>query len=725
MVARCVAVALLLLTACHGKVNELERPNAGGSDSDDNGSMQSGLIISASKTTIEADGDDYVTFSLRLDGEELTADDSTLANVYFKNAVTGKRLERYATTFSAVKNGKYTFVATYKGKTSENSVVITAKNREKYEPYGQKMLVYDLTGTWCAYCPQMTAALENISAEWKENVVVMAVHASSDSVDPYAITYGKTDLGGAMLSMFGGQGYPSCVYDLAYLNGERTASGIESLVQEHLRNYPAKCGVKILSSSLESGLLTVDAAITSVEGGEYDLGYVLLLDNQYYAGGTATDNMYNDIVCAFSSNFLQMSDSRFTLAAGEERTKRFELSGVPYTSMADLRVVVFALTKVGGKTIVDNANVCALGSSVDYMPVSEVDYTLPDTDIVDPDVLDGVLYISADKTTIKADGVDAVTFKVNFGHEDVSNARTMNLIKTFNGETVELAAGANTFTCTAAGTYTFKARYYKGGEFVTADEVVITATNSNVSGSTQFRHQLLGMQFTSVGCTYCPQLSTSIKLIEEEQPLRLVPVSFHLDYNVTDPMRIAMADTYYKKFGSGGLPLFVLDVRDGEKMTSNKSVMESEMAKILANHPTTCGVAINTSYNATTRSLTITPRITSTVSASYRYLVMLTESGIEYAQYGVTGDYTHNNVVRRVLSDNVYGVKFNSGAVLAVGEDTAISSPLTLTLDESWNVENMRVVFSALTTSDGGATYNCNNTTSCKVGESVDYLLED
>lgn len=718
-----VVVVAVAFASCHGDVNELI-PDSGSSGSGGNNNVSSGLIISASKSTVEADGNDYVTLSLTLDGEELTADDSTLANVYFKNAVTGRRLERYSTTFSAVKNGKYTLVASYKGRQSENSVVITAKNREKYEPYGQKIMVYDLTGTWCAYCPSMTAALENVDAEWHENMLVLAVHSASSYTDPYAIPYGSNDLGGVMLSQYGGSGYPCCIYDLAYMNMERTATGIGEIVQNHLQNYPASCGVKITSSSLESGRLNVVAAITSPKGGDYDLGYALLLDNQYYGAGTAIDGIYNDIVVNVSPNFLQMSsDSRFTLAAGEERTVTFDVENLPYASGKDMRIVVYALGKREGRTVVDNANVCAVGESVDYTPVGEVDYTLPDDDVVG-EVPEGVLRLFADKTSVVADGVDIVTFKVMYGSEEVSNGRTMTLIRTFNGETISLAAGANTFSTSAAGTYTFKARYYKGGEVLSDNEVTITATNTTSDQTQQFRHKLLGMQFTSVGCTYCPMLSTVLGLIDEEQPERLVPVSFHLDFNISDPMRIAMADAYYSKFGSGGLPLFVLDMRNGEKMTSNQSVIESEMAKSIANYPPMCGVAVGTSYDASTRVLKITPRITSNVASSYRYLVFLVESGIKYMQYGASDDYIHNNVVRHVFSDNLYGSRFNGGATLEAGVDTALASPLTLTLNDAWKAENMRVVVSALTTADGGVTYVCNNTTSCKVGESVDYMME-
>lgn len=453
--------------------------------------------------------------------------------------------------------------------------------------------------------------------------------------------------------------------------------------------------------------------MTSVTGGEYEFGYVVLLDNQYYDGGTAVNGIYNDIVVAKSDNFFEMGQNKITTVADVERTKTFVIEDVKYNDTENMRVVVFMLTKRNGMVIVDNANVCKLGGSADYAGVENYN-GLPEKKLT----------ITADKNTISANGTDAVTFTVKYGNEDVSRDKSMNIIRTFNGEKMTLAAGANSFTTTVAGNYTFTARYYKGGEFVTEDEVTVVATSVESNGKQEFRHKLLGMQFTSIGCPNCPTLSTVIKSIQGSQPNRLVPVSFHLDYTIADPMKIAIGDTYYKTLKGNGLPMFYLDLREGEEMTSVRSVIESEMAKRVENYPPTCGVAISTSYDSATRKLTITPRIQSNIDSSYRYLVMLVEDGIVAEQYGVTGTYTHNNVVRAVLSGNIYGDKFNGGATLKAGVDTPLTTVVTTTLQSNWKPENMRVVVSALSTSDNGVTYSCNNTNECGVGKSCDYALE-
>ena len=702
-----IALSALFTIGCHGTPNDLVVENKPEPEKPE---VDNKLKLSVDKTTLEADGVDFVTFSLTLDGKELTTDEDELAKIYFIHEKSGNRLERYATTFSAVKNGDYSFVATYKGQQSANSVQVKAVNREQYEPYNQKIMIYDLTGAWCPNCPTMTAGLANIDPMWKSNAIVLAVHNN----DPWELSYEGSDLATAMLSRFGGQGYPSCVYDLQYLNGNaRTPKEIGDIIEKHIATYPATCGVKIESTKLVGTTLTIEAAMTSATGGEYDFGYAVLLDNQKYTGGTAIDDMYSDIVVAKSDNFLEMGDSKITTMPNIERTKTFTVENLKYTDAANMRVVVYVLTKVDGKVMVDNANVCPLGGSVDYAGVDNYN-GLPETKLT----------LTANKNTIVANGTDAVTFTIKYGNEDVSNDKSVNLIRTFNGEQIELAAGANSFTTTVAGSYTFKARYYKGAEIISDDQVTIVATSAESAGAQNFRHKLLGMQFTSIGCPNCPTLGNVIKSIQTTQPNRLVPVSFHIDYTISDPMKIAMGDTYYKTLKGNGLPMFYLDLREGEEMTSVRSVIEQEMAKRVANYPPTCGVAISTAYDSATRQLTIVPRIQSNIASSYRYLIMLVEDNIVYQQYGITGNYTHNNVVRAVLSGNIYGDKFNNNQTLEAGVDTPLATPVTTTLPPNWKPENMRVVVSALSTSDNGMTYHCNNTNECAVGQSVGYALE-
>lgn len=336
---------------------------------------------------------------------------------------------------------------------------------------------------------------------------------------------------------------------------------------------------------------------------------------------------------------------------------------------------------------------------------------------------DGILRIIPDKTSIQADGVDKVTFKVMFGTKDVSNEKTMQLILIKESENVKLNYGVHVFSASLPGTYVFKARYYDGKEILSENEVTIQATS--VSGGENYYHKLLGMQFTSIGCQSCPLLSTALKQIQAKHPGRLAVASFHMDFgSMGDPMSIAATNNYRTNILGNftGLPRFFYNMREGTKeMISIESQIEEELQNELNNYPASCGVAIESEYNADDRKVTITAKITSNVTNTYRCLVYLVEDGIKYYQTNGGNDYVHNNVVRKVVSLSLNGDRFKEEVKAGI-ESTMQSSCL---LDQKWNVDNMRVIVSMLTTLDGGMTYTCNNVNECKLGESVGYLYNE
>lgn len=342
----------------------------------------------------------------------------------------------------------------------------------------------------------------------------------------------------------------------------------------------------------------------------------------------------------------------------------------------------------------------------------------------DPLVPVNELRLSADKTTIEANGSDKVTFKVLFGTEegnkDVSTAKTMYLIRTLDGIEEQMASSANAFTTTKAGTYTFKARYYYNGEKF-SNEVTVTATPSESTGVSYYK-KLYGMQFTSVGCQNCPTLSTALAQIKAEQPERMAVGSYHMDFsNYTDPMSHPITQTYLNNFGVSGLPRFFIDLRKDSETMASKTAIERTMQRILEESPAICGVAIESTLSGS--SLTVRAKFTSTLSMAYRYEIILVEDGIEEFQLGTTGtSYTHNNVVRHINSGNAYGSRLNGGQALEAGVEYVEEQ--TLALNSAWNAENLRVIVLANISTDGGSTWMTTNCNECKAGASADYLYE-
>lgn len=334
-------------------------------------------------------------------------------------------------------------------------------------------------------------------------------------------------------------------------------------------------------------------------------------------------------------------------------------------------------------------------------------------------VPEGVLKVFVDKTSIVADGSDCATFRVMFGSQDVSTASTMKLVREFNGEKTEMSRGVNTFTSVVPGEYEFYATYYYSADYVSENKVTVTVTPTENSSS-GYKKVLLGMQFTSMGCSSCPALAKALADINVKRPGDMVVASFHGDYGgVSDIMTTPAFTMFYNYLGFQGLPYFSVNMKKGD-LSSIQNQIEEAMDKDFAESPAVCGIALETSVSS--GKLTAKVKVTSDIGAAYRYHLFVVEDGIhsDY-QAGISGSggYTHNNVVRHSFSDMVQGIRLNSGDALVPGVEATAEK--TLDLNTEWVSDNLRVVAAAMISSDGGKTWYCINATSCKLGQSVDY----
>ncbi|MBR5274515.1 MAG: Omp28-related outer membrane protein [Bacteroidales bacterium] len=341
------------------------------------------------------------------------------------------------------------------------------------------------------------------------------------------------------------------------------------------------------------------------------------------------------------------------------------------------------------------------------------------------EVPEGVLRIFADKTEISADGNEEVTFTVMFGSEDVSNAKTLQLVRTFNGEEKYMAYGVNKYSTVTAGEYTFSAKYYYGGNHFTDNAVVVNAKQFFTGEEKDYRRRYLGTLFTSTGCNSCPLAARGLKDLQAANPDEIIIAAFHADMTVPDPMTIAATYEFQSALGGfQGLPAFFWNMRE-DSYTGGSAFTESFAAEKEA-YNTYSGVTITTTYDESSSNLVVDLGITSNMPAVFRYMAILVEDNIpatgDYAQNGQGKDYIHYNVVRQVLT-GVNGDKINDNLPLTEGVEAKSSKSVTLSKD--WNADNMRVIVAAMTSEDGGYNWTVNNVNECKVGESVSYLYAE
>ena len=354
----------------------------------------------------------------------------------------------------------------------------------------------------------------------------------------------------------------------------------------------------------------------------------------------------------------------------------------------------------------------------------------------DPDagkdqVPEGVLRIFADKTEISADGNEEVTFTVMFGSEDVSNAKTLQLIRKFNGgeKGKYMAYGVNKYSTVTDGEYTFSAEYYYEGKYyVTDNSVVVEAKQFFTGEEKNYKRRYLGTLFTSTGCPSCPLAAKGLQKLQEANPDVITLAAFHANMTIPDPMTIAETYEFQRTLGGfQGLPAFFWNMRE-DSYTGGSVFTESFAAEQEA-YDTYSGVAIATSYDASSSKLDIELGITSNMPAVFRYMIILVEDNIpakgEYEQNGQSNNYVHYNVVRKVLTVSKEKIhdNINDNLPLTVGVEAKASK--SVTLSKAWNAENMRVIVAAMTSEDGGVNWTVNNVNECKVGGSVFYIYEE
>lgn len=352
--------AVALLAACSGQIDpEGEQPQ------DIPDEFTAPFTLSADKSQVEADGKDCVTFSLKDKYDrEMLSDKNTLQSI---NIISDKglRVPRMDKTMTFIANGTYAFSATFKGQKSENTVQVEARNRGSYEKYHKNVGIYKATATWCGPCATMTKALEGLSDDTKAHSVELCWHGQDElAVTPAGWDY---DYGSFVVSYFGGQGFPTVVLDLKETTIENASSALDRAIWDIRAEYPATCGLKLATEyDSDAKVINAVAELTSSTGGSYDMGMVLLLNNQIVAGGTNEGGRYSHIVRAATGNFFMYSSA--SLAKVEKDGKITFSQQIPAGGykQEDLSVVAFALVPDGDYARMDNIVEVKAGESVDY-----------------------------------------------------------------------------------------------------------------------------------------------------------------------------------------------------------------------------------------------------------------------------------------------------------------------------------------------------------------------
>lgn len=316
----------------------------------------------------------------------------------------------------------------------------------------------------------------------------------------------------------------------------------------------------------------------------------------------------------------------------------------------------------------------------------------------------GSIILKVDKKTLKADGKDAVAFTVEREGTDITAGAVIRCL------TDERTITGAVFSTTTSGKYVFEASY----DGQVSEQAIVVAEEVKISAS-KFVRRICAMELTGTWCAMCPSGLTRLNyLISSDYDGIVYLMGFHIDGTSPDPMAIEQSSVLSSKFAVTGYPGCIVDMRDKMGLSENYSVMRGIFNESLDNYPAHCGVAIRSDWDEAASRAVVTVKVMSERTSEYRLILYVVEDRLKYQQNdgGVYRDYTHNHVVRKLLSATVDGDKLGQIAV-----DKEETKDYAVTLEEGWDAENLS--FYALVTDANGY---INNLAVCKaVNGNADY----
>lgn len=204
--------------------------------------------------------------------------------------------------------------------------------------------------------------------------------------------------------------------------------------------------------------------------------------------------------------------------------------------------------------------------------------------------------------------------------------------------------------------------------------------------------------FSTMQCPNCPPAHTNIENWLSTRP-DVIHLIHHCGY-YTDTYTVSESQslmTFYNDGGSTYAPATMLDrmrLTDedpGPVFFPSASITPGLIDQRL-NAPAFISVNINGSYDPSTRNLSLTvsgETVGEVVENNLRLTVYIMEDGLINSQSGVTGDYTHNCVMRGAISG---GGAWGDQNVVSTTVGSTYSKTYNYTIDASWVVENLTVI---------------------------------
>lgn len=338
-------------------------------------------------------------------------------------------------------------------------------------------------------------------------------------------------------------------------------------------------------------------------------------------------------------------------------------------------------------------------------------------------VIPGEIELLSDRTQMRSDGNDAVTFTVNVTDKagvvhDVTDYAEIY----WNYEKTPLES--NMFSTEKAGEYVFYAIY--GLEV--SDELVISAINDIPElpadpdeDNLSFRHRMLLVQHTGATCSNCPRMMESLKTLSQDDDYNGLyhHVASH-SYNggeSDDAYSEAARDLSMAYNTSGLYPMLTFNLTS----TAVGTDLSEIKGQIDVLRKETADAGLSAAAELSGDALLVNVEVKAAVDNNYRVAAWVLEDDIYSLQSGMSESWhnTHDNALRyaagKVSQLSFVGERL--GTMTAGGKAGHV---FVIPMDDAWVAENCEVLV-LVTAADEDGNYDIANCALCPIGGTVAY----
>lgn len=310
------------------------------------------LTLTVDKTSIPANGEDVVIFTVKLDGADVTADSQI--------CITGMSCLT-TNEFSSEEPGEYEFYATY-DELESNTLTVTVTG------FFPNIAMLRFTNNGCGPCTNYMnnfftpRILPIIDGHYVE-MVVHAAYPNPNDPNLYSDFY---ELGRAWgLPWEGGRyGVPNGNFDMKWVNYGLYADAVsgssvditemKNRIQDLVDNKVSDVGFQVVSS-ITDGKVTVDVTVKSTKTDTYTLFVALLEDGVAGTQSGVSGTYYHDNTLRALVTSGNSGENLGEIAAGQTITKKYNVDVKSGWNADNCKLFICVTNVVNGKKLINNA----------------------------------------------------------------------------------------------------------------------------------------------------------------------------------------------------------------------------------------------------------------------------------------------------------------------------------------------------------------------------------